>query len=142
MEQREQARASCTTLKSFIEMFNFKFLSSKTILSGDCIMLDMSAALSVVDHVILLDKLTLYGFDETALCWIRSYLTNRYQRVYIEGCLSDPLPLDCGVPQGSILGLLLYIIYTNDLAEAVHDYPPSQEHPKGHHLHKGEHRGC
>ena len=51
-------------------------------------------------------------------------LTGKRQQVYVDGALSDPLDLEAGVPQGSILGLLLYIIFTNDLPEAVH----------GHHL--------
>ena len=71
------------------------------------IMLDMSAAFDVVDIDILLSKLALYGFEDSVLTWIRSYLSDRSQCVFIEGCLSEPLPLECGVPQGSILGPLL-----------------------------------
>ena len=71
------------------------------------IMLDMSAAFDVVDHDILLGKLDLYGLQESAVSWFEIYLGNRQQRVVIDGCLFDPLSLDAGVPQGSILGPLL-----------------------------------
>ena len=93
------------------------------------IMLDMSAAFDVVDHPILLDKMKLYGFNECSLSWLSSYLSNRSQSVLIDGHLSEPLHVVAGVPQGSILGPLLYLLYTNDLPEAVHDHPPDeQEH--------------
>ena len=84
-------------------------------------MLDMSAAFDVVDHGILLSKLKLYGFDEDALTWMKDYLSGRTQAVYIDGSLSSLLPVDVGVPQGSILGPLCYILFTNDLPETVLD---------------------
>ena len=68
------------------------------------IMLDLSAAFDVVDTEILLDKLSLYGFNTCALDWLASYLSNRSQQVYVDGSLSQPLPVDVGVPQGSAYG--------------------------------------
>ena len=91
-------------------------------------MLDMSAAFDVVDHQILLQKLSLYGLHNDALNWISSYLSERTQCVTIDGSLSKMLPVKSGVPQGSILGPLLYTVFTNELPEVIHD-----EHLIDHH---------
>ena len=95
-------------------------------LVGVC-MLDMSAAFDVVSHQILLDKMKLYGFKEGAINWIKSYLNNRKQCVYIDGCLSKCLDVETGVPQGSILGPLFYVILSNDLPDSIHDHHDHDE---------------
>ena len=92
------------------------------------IMLDMSAAFDVVDSEILLGKLKLFGLQDCFHSWVKSYLEGRSQRVYVDGALSDPLQLEAGVPQGSILGPLFYIIFTSDLPEVVHDHDLPSEH--------------
>ena len=70
-------------------------------------------------RIIMLDKLTSLGLNRSAVQWFRSYLTMRTQSVCTNGVLSEPQPISFGVPQGSVLGSLLFIIYINDLPLAV-----------------------
>ena len=92
-------------------------------------MIDLSAAFDMVDYNILLLKLEQFGLDSIAISWMKSYLTKRSQSVYVDGCLSPPLNIECGVPQGSILGPLLYILYTNDIPDLAHSHPVSCTQP-------------
>ena len=92
-------------------------------------MVDLSAAFDMVVHDILLKKLQLFGLDEMTLSWMKSYLSGRSQSVFVDGCLSPPLDIVCGVPQGSILGPLMYILFTNDIPDLVHTHPVSYKDP-------------
>ena len=80
---------------------------------------DQSAAFNTVDHKILLQKLSKYNCSEQTISWFRSYLQYRTQTVYIRNKLSNMKSIECGVPQGSILGPLLYIIYTNKFSDIM-----------------------
>ena len=83
-------------------------------------MIDMSAAFDTVDIDILLEKCKLYNFGTDIIELLKSYLTERRQLVTIDGKYSSTLPLEAGVPQGSILGPILYTLYTNDFPEVIH----------------------
>ena len=77
--------------------------------------MDLSKAFDTIDHITLLSKLDNYGIRGPAYSWIKSYLSERKQFVYIDGHNSNMLNIQCGVPQGSILGPLLFLIYVNDI---------------------------
>ena len=85
---------------------------------------DQSAAFDLCDHHLLLEKLKLMGLEATATAWFMSYLSNRKQSCMVDGHMSDPLPIpQCGVPQGSIGGHILWLIFTYDQPDVVHNHP-------------------
>ena len=83
------------------------------------ILVDLQKAFDMIDHDILLKKMSAIGFSNHTICWFKSYLSNRLFRVNLENCYLDPSNITCGVPQSSILGRLLFLICMNDMPQAV-----------------------
>ena len=87
--------------------------------NADTIYLDFAKAFDKVDHAIVLKKLSLMGVHGKLLNWIESFLTSRSQMVLVNGILSDPAPVMSGVPQGSVIGPLLFLVLIGDIDKDI-----------------------
>ena len=113
-----------STVTALIQMCDNWFANmDKGLLTG-VVFIDIRKAFDAVNHSILLDKLKRYGLSEVEITWFNSYLTNRKQQCLVNGHLSEPKEIICGVPQGSILGPLLFLIYINDLPNCLTNTTP------------------
>ena len=110
-----------TSILNMTETWSNNINEQKTNLS---VFLDLKKAFDTVDHDVLLSKLSAYGVTDLAHGWFTSYLTGREQYCYIEGKSSNKRLVQCGIPQGSCLGSLLFIIYMNDFEKCLEKSRP------------------
>ena len=115
-----QRGKNCTT--QLLYVYHNIILALDKRLETHAVHLDFSKAFDKVSHKLLLHKLRSYGFSGSLLKWFNNYSTNRTQRVVIDGCYSDWLPVFSGVHQGSILGPFFFFIFINDLPDVVRSF--------------------
>ena len=113
-----QGRLTITQLLSYYDTV-LTMLEERQDKSVDVIYLDFSKAFDKVDHRILLKKMSKLGVDGKLIKWLETFLTKRVQRVRVEGHLSEPQPVKSGVPQGSVLGPLFFIVMMLDIDSGV-----------------------
>src|SRR6187399_158774 len=109
-----------STETALLRIQNDLLLASNQQKVSALVLLDLSAAFDTIDHQILLSRLSsIFGFSDTALSLIKSYLTDRSQYVTIGDHRSSPVPITTGVPQGSVLDPLLFTLYTTPIGEIL-----------------------
>lgn len=106
-----------STVSNLLIFSNYLFENMDRRLQVDAVYTDFQKAFDKVDHLILLNKIAFNGIRGNLLRWFSSYIKNRTQKVVVNGHQSDAVHITSGVPQGSILGPLLFILYINDIGK-------------------------
>ncbi|CAM4727630.1 unnamed protein product [Leuciscus chuanchicus] len=115
-------RTHHSTETALLKVTNDLLLASDSGSLSILLLLDLSAAFDTIDHSILLQRLQHLGISGSALSWFTSYLTNRSQFISINNCTSHTTPVSHGVPQGSVLGPLLFILYMLPLGLIIQNH--------------------
>ena len=111
-----QQRSTSTALIKTLDKWNMEIDCGKYIGAE---FVDLSKAFDMVNHTLLIDKLNSFGITGIENKWFKSYLKNRTQCVSVNGTISDPNTILSGVPQESILGLLLFLLFINDMSDSI-----------------------
>jgi hypothetical protein len=119
-ERQSAYRPNFSTETSLLCLFDDLLRAADDSDGTALLFLDLSAAFDTIDHRVLLDRLSGSGIRGAALGWFGSYLSDRSQSVIVDGVTSDPMVLECGVPQGSVLGPLLFLVYVAALPDETH----------------------
>ena len=112
-------RSLHSTLTALLEATNSWSVNIDNGFLNGVVFIDLKKAFDTIDHEIILRILSYFGADQATAKWFQSYLSNRTQRCNVNGNLSTASTVTCGVPQGSILGTLLFLMYINDLPNCL-----------------------
>ena len=110
-------RQNCSTFKALNIFSNYVFSAIDKKLPVLSIFIDFAKAFDTVNHKILINKMYHYGIRGPILSWFKDYLTDRYQVTVFNGEKSPTSTVNIGVPQGSVLGPILFLIYINDISD-------------------------